>query len=124
AAAVALENIRIIEERGLVDNASAAGAVLQRRLRELADHPLVGEVRGVGLIAAVELVADKASRAPFDPAGKAGALAGRQAQDDRPALRGLQARVAVCPPLIIAGAQVGARAGRFAQSLEETAKKL
>jgi 4-aminobutyrate--pyruvate transaminase len=124
AAAVALENIRIIEERGLVDNASAAGAVLQRRLRELADHPLVGEVRGVGLIAAVELVADKASRAPFDPAGKAGALAVRQAQDNGLILRGIQDSVAFCPPLIITEAQVETLADRFAQSLEETAKKL
>ncbi|WP_323023543.1 aspartate aminotransferase family protein [Castellaniella sp.] len=124
AAAVALENIRIIEERGLVDNAAAAGAVLQRRLRELADHPLVGEVRGVGLIAAVELVADKASRAPFDPAGLAGARVVRQAQDNGLILRGIQDSVAFCPPLIITEAQVGTLADRFARSLEEVAKTL
>jgi len=64
AAAVALENIRIIEGDGLVDNARTVGAHLQARLRALSDHPLVGEVRGLGLIAAVELVADKTSRAP------------------------------------------------------------
>ncbi len=124
AAAVALENIRIIEERGLVDNAAAAGAVLQRRLRELAEHPLVGEVRGVGLIAAVELVADKATRAPFDPAGKAGALVVRQAQDNGLILRGIQDSVAFCPPLIITEAQVETLADRFAQSLDEVAKTL
>ncbi|MHA3902060.1 aspartate aminotransferase family protein [Castellaniella sp. WN] len=124
AAAVALENIRIIEERGLVDNAAAAGAALQRRLRELADHPLVGEVRGVGLIAAVELVAGKASRAPFDPAGKAGARVVRQAQDNGLILRGIQDSVAFCPPLIITEAQVGTLADRFTRSLEEAAKAL
>lgn len=124
AAAVALENIRIIEERGLVENAAAAGAVLQRRLRELADHPLVGEVRGVGLIAAVELVADKASRAPFDPAGAAGARVVRQAQDNGLILRGIQDSVAFCPPLIITEAQVGTLADRFARSLEEVAQTL
>ncbi len=124
AAAVALENIRIIEERGLVENAAAAGAVLQRRLRELADHPLVGEVRGVGLIAAVELVADKASRAPFDPAGAAGARVVRQAQDNGLILRGIQDSVAFCPPLIITEAQVGTLADRFARSLDEAAKTL
>src|SRR5690606_4553589 len=57
AAAVALENIRVIEERGLVENARDVGEYMQRKLRELASHDLVGEVRGVGLIAAVELVA-------------------------------------------------------------------
>jgi len=124
ATAVALENIRIIEERGLVDNAAAAGAVLQRRLRELADHPLVGEVRGVGLIAAVELVADKASRAAFDPAGRAGARVVRQAQDNGLILRGIQDSVAFCPPLIITEAQVGTLADRFARSLDEVAKTL
>ena len=124
ATAVALENIRIIEERGLVDNAAAAGAVLQRRLRELADHPLVGEVRGIGLIAAVELVADKASRAPFDPAGMAGARVVRQSQENGLILRGIQDSVAFCPPLIITEAQVGTLADRFAQSLEEAAKTL
>lgn len=124
AAAVALENIRIIEERGLVDNAAAAGAVLQRRLRDLAGHPLVGEVRGVGLIAAVELVADKASRASFDPMGKAGTRVVRQAQDNGLILRGIQDSVAFCPPLIITEAQVGTLVDRFAQSLDEAARTL
>jgi 4-aminobutyrate--pyruvate transaminase len=124
ATAVALENIRIIEERGLVDNAAAVGAVLQRRLRELSGHPLVGEVRGVGLIAAVELVADKAGRTPFDPLGKAGALVVRQAQDNGLILRGIQDSVAFCPPLIITEAQVNLLADRFTQSLEEAARAL
>jgi len=124
AAAVALENIRVIEERGLVDNAAAAGAVLQRRLRELAGHPLVGEVRGVGLIAAVELVADQATRAPFDPTGTAGARVVGRAQDNGLILRGIQDSVAFCPPLIITGAQVDELADRFTRSLEEAARSL
>ena len=124
ATAVALENIRIIEERGLVDQAASSGAVLQRRLRELADHPLVGEVRGVGLIAAVELVADKASRAPFDPAGQAGARVVRQAQQNGLILRGILDSAAFCPPLIITEAQVDTLVDRFARSLDEVAKDL
>ncbi|MBV2180803.1 MAG: aspartate aminotransferase family protein [Castellaniella sp.] len=124
AAAVALENIRIIEERGLVDNAAKVGAVLQRRLRDLSGHPLVGEVRGVGLIAAVELVADKASKAPFDPLGKAGALVVRQAQDNGLILRGIQDSLAFCPPLIITEPQVETLVERFAQSLEAAARVL
>ena len=65
AAAVALENIKIIEERELVRNAAVAGEQLIRGLRTFADHPLVGEIRGVGLLAAVELVTDKASKRPW-----------------------------------------------------------
>ncbi|NRF50642.1 aminotransferase class III-fold pyridoxal phosphate-dependent enzyme, partial [Pseudomonas stutzeri] len=75
ATAVALENLNIIDERGLIEHAAEMGDLLQQELRALADHPLVGEVRGLGLIAGVELVADKASRRPFDPLGKAGAQA-------------------------------------------------
>ena len=72
ATAVGVENLKILEERNLVANAKKVGAHMQARLREFADHPLVGEVRGVGLIGAVELVADKASKAKFDPPGKVG----------------------------------------------------
>lgn len=124
AAAVALENIRIIEERGLVDHAAAVGAVLQRRLRALSDHPLVGEVRGVGLIAAIELVADKAARQPFDPAGKAGGVLIRRAQEHGLILRNIQDTLAFCPPLIITEEQINDLVDRFEQSLDETAHAL
>ena len=70
--AVALENLAIIEERGLVNNAREVGAHMRAGLARFADHPLVGEVRGKGLIAAVELVADKSTKARFEPVGKVG----------------------------------------------------
>lgn len=124
ATAVALENIRTIEERGLVDNAATVGAVLQTRLRALADHPLVGEVRGVGLIAAVELVADKASKKRFDPVGLAGSKVVRLAQDNGLILRGIQDSVAFCPPLIITEEQVNVLVDRFEQSLASAAHDL
>ena len=58
ACAVALENIRILEDEGIVDTVrQKTGPYLQARLRELADHPLVGEVRGVGMIGAIEVAA-------------------------------------------------------------------
>ncbi|HET7718215.1 MAG TPA: aspartate aminotransferase family protein, partial [Bauldia sp.] len=74
ATAVALENIRIIEERKLFAHSAAMGEYLQTKLRAaFSDHPLVGEVRGVGLIAALEMVADKKTKRQFDPLGKVGA---------------------------------------------------
>ena len=124
ATAVALENIAIIEERKLVDNAARVGAVLQSRLRALSDHPLVGEVRGVGLIAAVELVADKATHASFDPIGSVGAKVVKQAQDNGLILRGIKDSIAFCPPLITTEAQIGELVDRFVQSLDQVAKTL
>ncbi|MFK9079435.1 aminotransferase class III-fold pyridoxal phosphate-dependent enzyme [Pseudomonas neuropathica] len=64
ATAVALENVRIIEEDKLVEHAAQMGARLHAGLESLALHPLVGEVRGCGLIAGVELVADKGNKSP------------------------------------------------------------
>jgi len=68
AAAVALETLRIYRERDIVSQVKAVAPHFQSRLRSLASHPLVGEARGVGLIGALHLVADKASRRPLPPA--------------------------------------------------------
>ncbi|MEM1248349.1 MAG: aminotransferase [Acidobacteriota bacterium] len=67
AAAAALANLDVLEKEDLPANAARVGAVLQGRLAALRDHAFVGEVRGKGLIAAVELVADKANKTPFAP---------------------------------------------------------
>ena len=120
ATAVGLENLAIIEERNLVANAAKVGAHLQARLREFAHHPLVGEVRGVGLIAAVELVADKASKAKFDPPGKVGLHVFEKAHEHGLIIRSIQDSIAFCPPLIITEAQVDEVVARFARTLDET----
>ena len=69
--ALALENLDIIEEKDLVGRRAALAPQFQERLRSFASHPRVGEARGVGLIGALEFVADKATKAPFDPPGSA-----------------------------------------------------
>jgi L-2,4-diaminobutyrate transaminase len=67
AAAAALANLDVIEREDLIGNARRTGAYLQRRLREaFGGHPLVGEVRGVGLLAALEFVADRGAKTRFD----------------------------------------------------------
>ena len=68
----AVENIRIIEEEGLVENSAKMGKYLLEGLNQFKEHPLVGDVRGRGLFAGVELVADKKTKAPC----KEGVLAG------------------------------------------------
>lgn len=100
AAAVSLENLRIIEERGLVAQGARVGAHLQKRLRELTDYPIVGEVRGIGMIAAVELVADKAEKSPHGNVGALGAMANARMQGEGVLVRALGDSLAVCPPLI------------------------
>jgi 4-aminobutyrate--pyruvate transaminase len=73
-AAVAREAIAIYEEEDIVGHVRAVSPCLQDGLGELSAHPLVGEVRGIGLIAGVELVRDKATGAPFDAALGVGPL--------------------------------------------------
>lgn len=107
-----------MKKKGLVENAARVGGALQSSLRALSDHPLVGEARGAGLMAAVALVADKATRQPFDPAGKAGAALVEQAHERGLIVRGIQDSIAFCPPLIITEEQVQNMVGRFADALE------
>jgi L-2,4-diaminobutyrate transaminase len=73
-AAAGVANLKLIDELGLVENARITGARFNRALHSaLEGHPMVGEVRGVGLLAAVEFVADKAARRFHEPAGQLGA---------------------------------------------------
>ena len=78
----------------------------QERLAELGRHPLVGEARGSGLLAAVELVADKASKEPFPPAEGVAAYAGNRALSYGLITRALGDTVNFCPPLIVTHAQI------------------
>ena len=73
-AAAGVANLKLIDELGLVDNAGKVGAYLTAALRDrLAEHPKVGEIRGEGMLAAVEFVADRESRQFFDASEKIGA---------------------------------------------------
>ena len=117
-AAVALETLRIYQERDILGHVRAMTPLLQQGLRRFAEHPLVGEVRGVGLIAGIELVADRATKAPFEPPGRAGALAMREAQARGLILRALGDTLAICPPLIIQPAEIAALLERLGGALD------
>ena len=101
ATAVGLENLAIIEERDLMGNAARMEPIFQKGLRAFADHPLVGEVRGTGLIGALELVADKATRRPFAKPGRAGALAAKIGHEEGLIFRAIIDQLALCPPMIV-----------------------
>lgn len=124
AAAVALENLTLIEERGLVDHARRVGGYMLERLRDLASHELVGEVRGVGLIAAVELVADKESKAPWGTAGALGGLVNGLLQEAGVISRNMGDAMAFCPPLIITEAEVDIVVDALRRSLDTAAVRI
>ncbi|NCF34261.1 MAG: aminotransferase class III-fold pyridoxal phosphate-dependent enzyme [Proteobacteria bacterium] len=119
-AAVALRNLELMEEMDLYNHANRVGQVFQRRLREFSDHPLVGEVRGEGLIAAVELVRNKQPRTPFNPAEGVGAYCSAAYQEAGVILRNLGDSVAFCPPLIINENQIDELITKFAAGLDAT----
>ena len=126
ACAVALENLRILREEGWIERvAEKTGPYFQRRLREaFADHPLVGEVRGVGLIAAIELTPDRTRRARFDPEGSMGARVLRRAQDNGLLFRAVRDSLCLCPPLVIREAEIEDLIERLARSLDEAAREI
>jgi len=117
--AVALKVLEIYKRDGLFEHAAGVGEHMRKSLNEFADHPLVGEVRGVGLIAGVEMVADKATKQAFK-GGRVGAHCARSCQENGLIIRALGNTIAFCPPLIITEAQVDEMITRFAKSMDET----
>jgi 4-aminobutyrate--pyruvate transaminase len=112
-----MENLDIIEERGLVDNAASLSGQFQARIRKFADHPYVGEARGIGLIGALEFVADKNTKAAFTEPGSVGARLAGLAQEEGLIVRAIGDIVAFCPPLIISSAEVDEMFDRFGRAL-------
>ena len=125
-AAVAVETLKIYDEMNIGDHVQQVGAVLQSELRRrFADHKLVGEVRGVGLIAAVELVADKATHANFDATLKIGARLAKICEGNGVISRGLPGDgLAFSPPLIITEAEIHEMLDGVAKSIDELAVQL
>ena len=116
-AAVALENLKIIEERDLVANAAERGAELQAGLRGFADHPHVGEARGVGLIGALEIIAPEGRADAFKP-GQLGLAMNKHFLKNGLISRNMMDAMAFCPPLIVTADQVKDILSAVEQSLE------
>ncbi|HET6237819.1 MAG TPA: aminotransferase [Acetobacteraceae bacterium] len=106
AAAVALETLKIYEERDIVGVVGKISPRFQSRLRALASHPLVGEARGVGLIGALQLVKDKAKRVSFTAEDGLGTMIMESAQKHGVLIRATPEALYFCPPLIISTAEI------------------
>jgi len=117
ACAAALECLRIVEEEGLVDRAARLGRRLTEGLRrELASCPVVGEVRGLGLMSAVELVADRSDRAPLRLTARRW-LALERALAERGVLCFVDNPVIVAPPLVVTDDEVDVLVGAVSESV-------
>jgi 4-aminobutyrate--pyruvate transaminase len=120
ACAVALRNIQIIEEEGLPANAGKTGAHLLNALHaQLDDRSYVGNVRGKGLMAVVEVVADKETKAKFDPAQNIGPKLQGALRKNGLIVRASNDGIAIAPPLILTEAQADEIAGVISDSLAE-----
>ncbi len=118
ACAVALETLRIYEERDIVGHVRSVAPAFLDGLAGYAGHPLVGDVRGVGLIAGVELMADKAARTPFPAGLKVGLRVQTECEAAGLIVRAIGDRIAFTPPLIIDAAEIGEMCRRFGQGLD------
>ena len=121
AAAVALETLTIYEERNIVDHVRAVGPRFQDGLRKFADHPLVGEVRGLGLVAAIELVRDKDTKAPFDAKQGVGLYFQARSEEEGLIIRPIGDTIAICPPLITVEDEIDEILGCLKRALDDTA---
>lgn len=120
--AVALETLKIYEERDIVGHVRSVSSAFQAGLQKFAGHPLVGDVRSVGLIGAVELAEAKHARRAFDAKRAVGAYLVRRAQEHGLILRAMGGDIiAFSPPLIITEAQIAELMRRFAKALDDTA---
>nr|WP_299240356.1 aspartate aminotransferase family protein [uncultured Halomonas sp.] len=124
-AAVALKNIELMEAEGIVDKVrDDLGPYLARRWAELNDHPIVGETRSLGLIGALELVANKASGERFDKSLSAGNLCRDICFENGLVMRSVGDAMVISPPLVITREQIDELVTLARRALDETARRL
>jgi putrescine aminotransferase len=126
ACAVALANLEIIEKEGLIERVrEETGPYLAKALRErLGDHGIVGEVRSIGLMAAIEIVADKASKARFPDVGSAGVLVRDHAIAQGMMMRAVGDTMILSPPLIWTKETIDMACERIGKALDLAEREL
>lgn len=123
--AVAAENIRILRDEGIIAQVeSDTGPYFQAKLAELAEHPLVGETRGVGLVGAIELVKDKKNKVFFEDKGTVGTICRDFCFANGLIMRAVGDTLIVSPPLVISHAQIDEWQVLARKCLDLTARKL
>lgn len=121
AAAVALKALDIYARERIAEQAVRKAPQFQGRLSALGKHPLVGEARGIGLVGGVELVADKKTKRSFEPKAGVGARAVLYTEEEGLIVRSLLGDIlSICPPLIIAPAEINELFDRLERALDRT----
>ncbi|MDH3735119.1 MAG: aminotransferase [Gemmatimonadota bacterium] len=124
-AAVAIENIRLMRQEGLVERVrDDVGPYYQAALQRLAEHPLVGEARGVGLMGALELVKDTSTRELFEPMGEVGMACHEHCYDAGVIVRAMRDVVCTSPPLSITRDEIDEMTEKIRIGLDRTVETL
>jgi putrescine aminotransferase len=124
-AAAAIANIKLMQAENIVETVRESTApYLQKRLRELGDHPLVGEVRGVGMLGAIELVEDKENYIKFDKERGVGIICRNYCFDNGLVMRAVGDIMILSPPLIMQQSDIDVFIDRAWKSLDMTKKTL
>jgi putrescine aminotransferase len=125
ACAVALANLDIIENEHLVQRSHDLGIVLRQKLNDaIGDHPMVGEIRGVGLIGAIELVADKRTRRFFDKRGRVGTICRDYCFENNVILRAVRDTMVFSPPLVISQPEIDLLVERVTNAVHQTFERV
>ncbi len=119
-AAVAIRTLELYEERDIIGHVQKVAPHFQARLRSFSEHPLVGDARGVGLIGALELVADKSTKRAFSPTQGVGPHTAAGCEQEGLIVRALVDAIGFCPPLIITEAEIDEMFDRFGRALDAT----
>lgn len=117
--ALGVKAIEIYQRRDILGHVRNMTPTFEARLKKIADHPLVGEVRSAGLVGGVELVADKATKRAFDPKKGVGAQVAKFCENRRVILRAIGDTIAFCPPMIITEAEMNEMFDRFELALAD-----
>ena len=120
ACAVAIENLKIIREENLIENSKNTSVYLDEKMKEIADHPLVGEVRMKSYIGCVELVKDKEKGTMFEDTGTVGTICRDYCIENGLIMRAVRDGMIFCPPLIFSKNHIDELVEKLKKSLDQT----
>lgn len=126
-AAAGLANLKVLEDEKLIDNVVDVGDYFQKQLQvQLAQHPIVGEVRGVGLMGAVEFAKDKDNRVPFDDDMKVNKKIADAVFEHDVIVRPMpnSCAIGIAPPFVITKQEIDKVVGAIKESVDKVAKTL
>ncbi|MGI9476988.1 MAG: aminotransferase [Hyphomicrobiaceae bacterium] len=122
ACAVAAKTLEIYERINIVEHVRSVSPIFKTRLQALADHPLVGNARSVGLLGALELVRNKQTKESFAPSEGVGAKVVAMAQEEGLLCRAVGGdNIGLCPPLVIEGAEINVMFDAMSKALDRAA---